>query len=34
MADSSENAVPFLGRILMSSVFLVFGVLKFTTFAY
>lgn len=34
MADSPENAVPFMGRILMSSVFLVFGVLKFTTFAY
>jgi putative oxidoreductase len=34
MADSPESAVPFMGRILMSSVFLVFGVLKLTTFGY
>lgn len=34
MADSPESAVPLMGRILMSSVFLVFGALKITTFAY
>ncbi len=34
MSYSPASAVPFMGRILMSSVFLVFGVLKFTTFAY
>ena len=34
MTDSPSSAVPFMGRILMSSVFLVFGVLKFTTFPY
>ncbi len=34
MTDSPASAVPFMGRILMSSVFLVFGALKFTTFPY
>jgi putative oxidoreductase len=34
MSESPSNAVPFMGRILMSSVFLVFAVLKFTTFSY
>ena len=34
MTDSPSSAVPFMARILMSSVFLVFGVLKCTTFPY
>lgn len=34
MADSPESAVPLIGRIFISSVFLVFGALKFTAFAY
>jgi len=34
MTNSTSSAVPFIGRILMSSVFLVFGALKFATFGY
>lgn len=34
MADTQASAVPFMGRILMSSVFLIFGILKFMTFSY
>lgn len=34
MPESAESAVPLIGRILISSVFLVFGVLKITTFGY
>ena len=34
MTDSTSSAVPFIGRIFMSSVFLAFGALKFTAFAY
>jgi putative oxidoreductase len=34
MAEEIKSAVPLMGRILMSSVFLIFGVLKITTFGY
>jgi putative oxidoreductase len=34
MTNPPSSAVPLIGRILMSSVFLIFGVLKFVTFPY
>lgn len=34
MENPPSSAVPLIGRILMSSVFLIFGVLKFVTFPY
>ena len=34
MAEQRSSGVPLIGRILMSSVFLVFGVMKLTTFGY
>ena len=34
MTSETSNATPLMGRILMSSVFLIFGALKLTTFSY
>jgi putative oxidoreductase len=34
MSDTPSSAVPLIGRIFMSSVFLIFGVLKFVTLPY
>lgn len=34
MSEERKRAVPLVGRILMSSVFLVFGAMKLTTFGY
>src|SRR5579884_2404979 len=34
MAQEMKRGVPLIGRILMSSVFLVFGVMKLTMFGY